>query len=124
VNDDLRGAGRSNAAVQRVLLSRMPQILRDILEHAIVQQPDLQLLADGWPGHAGRGIPDVVVVAIAPNDAAGAPLALLRQWPGARVIAVAPTDGEVALYELKPHVTDLGPVSATELVQVIRCGAG
>jgi succinylglutamate desuccinylase len=117
---DDRHEAAQNLAVRRVLLSRMPQILRDILEHAILQQPDLQLLAEGWLCHPGGSAPDVVVVAAGSHGVSRAPLALLRRWPGARVIVVAPTEGEVALYELKPHVTELGPVSASEIVQAIR----
>jgi hypothetical protein len=98
----------------------MPQILHDILEHAILQQPDLQLVSDaaGGPG-AVACAPDVVVVA-AGADRKFAPLSLLREWPRARVIVVTPYEGEVALYQLKPHLTDLGRVSPAELIELIR----
>ena len=119
---DSNGRPQSPRPSRRVVLSRMPQILRDILEHEILQQPDLQLLDDDDGSNAIGAAPDVVVVAAAAGDRRFASLSLLREWPSARVIVVTPHEGQVAVYRLEPQMTDLGRVSPAELIQLIRSG--
>jgi hypothetical protein len=107
----------------RVLLSEMPQILRDILEHAIRDQPDLKLMGY-WRAasrfSSDRGVaPDVVITGMSSDDPR-MPSTLLARWPGARIMCVTPTEGEAVLYELKPHMTALGRLSPEELIQAIR----
>ena len=100
----------------RVLLSQMPQILRDILEHAVRRQPDLELIHDAVA-------PDVVILGATSLDLIRMPLSVLEKWPGARVMIVTPGEGDAALFELRPHVTALGRVSPTELIERIRQSA-
>src|SRR5688500_1477641 len=98
----------------RVLLSQMPNILRDILEHAVARQVDFELVRDA-PDTTLRSIsghdtsPDVVIIASA--DGVPASMAMLARWPAARIMIVTPVEGEAALYELRPHITTLGHVS-------------
>lgn len=107
----------------RVLLSQMPQILRDILEHAVRRQPDLELVQD--PRTASHGsydgvAPDVVILGATSLDLIRMPLAVLEKWPATRVMIVTSGEGDAALFELRPHVTALGRVSPAELIQRIR----
>jgi hypothetical protein len=97
----------------RVLLSQMPQILHDILEHAVRRQPDLELIHDGVA-------PDVVILGATSLDLVRMPLAVLEKWPATRVMIVTPGEGDAALFELRPHVTALGRVSPSDLIQRIR----
>ena len=102
----------------RVLLSQMPQILREILEHAIVQHGDLELIGQG-SGAEHDDRPDVVIVGGGLPSGPDLSRALLTEWPNARVVVLAPAEGDAALYELKPHMTGLGRPSAAELVEFI-----
>ena len=114
---------RPDGMVRRVLLSRMPRILHDILEHAIVEHRDLQLLGRGaqpWIALNGHAPPDVVVVAPGADESVSAPLAILREWPDAHVIVLTPDEGDAIVYRLTPQVTNVGRVSPTELIQVVR----
>ena len=113
-----------NSVVRRVLLSRMPRILHDILEHAIVAHHDLQLLGQShqpWQALAGHAPPpDVVVLAPGAEESVSAPLAILREWPTAHVIVVTPDEGDAVVYRLTPQVTNVGRVSPMELIEVVR----
>lgn len=110
--------------IVRVLLSQLPQILRDIFEHEILHQPDLELVHEvrhvlSMPGSRGAA-PDVVIVGTGSTDDPQTPLTLLARWPHARIMMVTPTEGEAALCELRLHTTELGRVSPSEIVRWIR----
>jgi hypothetical protein len=108
----------------RVLLLEMSQTLRDILEHAIRAHPEFELWRESTVVFGSRtshgGDPDVVIFgATVPEDASRV-TALCARWPGAQVVSVMPTNGDAAVYELRPHRTGLGQLSAAELVQALR----
>ena len=111
----------------RVLLSQMPQILRDIFEHEILHHPDLELVEEATHGLQVSGCwgrpPDVVVMGTGASDHSSVARVLLAQWPRAQIMFVTPTEGEAALCELRMHTTAIGCVSPAELVQTIRRSA-
>jgi hypothetical protein len=114
--------------VNRILvqIAEMPGVLRDLVASAVAAQPDMEIVGAIGARAAGPPLPgraaDVVIVAV-PSIADGA---ALRDHPFAhpdqRVLALA-TDGRRAVvYELRPHLTDLGEISPDGLVAAIRSG--
>ena len=106
----------------RVLLLEMPQLLRDILESVLASAGDVELLHEPASSHAAVLVPrrpDAVVIGT-PTGAGPRAVALLQKWPTTHVIAVEPAGRDVRVYELRPHVTQLGQLSPPELVEVIR----
>lgn len=108
----------------RVLLLEMSQTLRDILEHAIRAHPDFEVWRRNTEAlgsrTAHRHDPDVVIFGSTAADDASRVTALCAEWPGAQVVSVMPTNGDAAIYELRPHRTSLGQLSASELMQALR----
>jgi hypothetical protein len=102
----------------RVLLRDLPTMLRDILSHALVREPDVELLE--WmpePPHTAAR-PDVVIG----NQDAPDPhwvRGVLGVWPDCRVLLIASAGHQVTLFELHPHRTALGEMSLDELVSVV-----
>lgn len=103
---------------RRVLLSRMPQILRNILEHAVLRRPDLELIHDGSAAE-----PNVVIVGASADDERTAG-ALLARWPGAQIVSVTLADGDATLYELALSRIELGRLSPAELLRVLGLHVG
>jgi DNA-binding NarL/FixJ family response regulator len=108
----------------RVLLVDVPTLLRQILEEAITRHPDLELVpqAAAATGTSPNERPtlDAVIVGA---DAAQAPdqaSALLDRWPRAQVVMLTAAGRDAALYELRPHRTQLGKLSPVEALQAIR----
>jgi hypothetical protein len=117
-------AGNPIERRMRVLVHNMPRLLRDIVEGAIVGQPDMELVAGEVPMPAPRSdSPDVAVVGTRDPGNTAEPLALLMEWPRSRVLMVATSGLETVLYDLRAHRTALGPMSPLTLVQAIRRAA-
>jgi DNA-binding NarL/FixJ family response regulator len=110
--------------IGRVMLMDMPPLLREILEHAITQHDDLELMRE--PGRApregtqARTHPDAVIVGTTAPEANDHATALLERWPQAQIVVVTAAGRNIALYELRPHKTELGQLSPAEAVQAIR----
>jgi hypothetical protein len=108
----------------RVLLARMPTMLRDMFEHEIVHGTKLELCGEWQPAldaaTTRRLAPDFVIVGTACPERRRTPYAYLGRWPTARVVTIAPLKGQAFVYELKLQTTDLGRVSPAELVDAIR----
>ncbi len=101
----------------RVLLRDLPLMLRDILSHALVREPDVELL-ESMPEPDTAARPDVV---IGNQDAPdpGWVRDVLSLWPDCRVLLIASAGHQVSLIELHPHRTALGEMSLDELVSVV-----
>jgi hypothetical protein len=107
----------------RVLLLELPQLLRDILEHAIRQQTDCELLKDmrDLAVLSGRTVPpDIVVLGLTEAPDATLVTALLARWPMTRVVTVRQSGDDAIAYELRPQRRKLGPLSPTEIVGMLR----
>ena len=110
------------AATIKVLLGEMPQTLREILEHALRDQRHIVLVNDRWSAASFSEIdegPDVLILGRAAYDEREPDHALLGRWLKTRVLLVTEAGRRTVLYELRPHRTELGELSPTELVGAI-----
>jgi hypothetical protein len=110
----------------RVLVRDVPHLVRDVLEHVIVAQPDMTLLRDR-PGPSGSELavsdPDVVILgARRPRDSEGV-TAVLWKWPATQVLQITVDGHEAAVYRLEIKGTEFGELSPIELISVIRAAA-
>jgi hypothetical protein len=108
----------------RVLLLEVPKLLRHILEHRIQQEADYELVVDSAAisqmGSSHAMSPDVIIVGL--RAATDKPLlsALFTKWPGAQVLTIMQTDGEVAVYEINPQRQPVGDKSLGEILTELR----
>jgi DNA-binding NarL/FixJ family response regulator len=111
----------------RVLIHDAPTMLRDILEQAISNQPDMEVILEPVsPEHAPddqQASPDVVVVDVSDSDPGKGARALLFRWPSSHALMIAAHGHKVLKYELQPRGVDLGEMSPDQLVQAIRSAA-
>jgi DNA-binding NarL/FixJ family response regulator len=108
----------------RVLLLEVPMLLRGILEHAIQQEPDYELIVDGTTalptGSEQPTPPDVVIVGLTAVEDMPLLSALFARWPGAHVLTIMQTDGEAAVYKLTSQRQILGDMSPLEILSRLR----
>jgi DNA-binding NarL/FixJ family response regulator len=107
----------------RVLIRDAPTMLRDILEQAIVGEPDMEVVAESSrpPGASGAQVtPDVVVIDISDGDAVATGRAVLAEWPRSRVVTIRGRGQHVSMFELVLQGRDLGELSPGQLVEAIR----
>jgi DNA-binding NarL/FixJ family response regulator len=106
----------------RVLVRDVPQLVRDVLSHAISNQPDMELIpAPNAPAMPIVTLaPDVVVVGTKRSDDMRDVTSTLWRWPQSQVLMITVDGHQAALYELQPQRTDLGELSPTEVVDSIR----
>jgi DNA-binding NarL/FixJ family response regulator len=109
----------------RVLIRDTPTMLRDILEQAISNQPDMEVIAEpAAPAPVERrASPDVIVVDVSYSDPGEGARALLFRWPTSHALMIAAHGQRVVRYELEPRGVDLGEMSPDQLVQAIRSAA-
>jgi hypothetical protein len=101
----------------------MPRILREIIEQAVADESDMEIVEVG-----GRDVPLRQAVESSEADfvIAGADYdfgevaRVLEERPRLRVLAVAGHGREAFLYELRPMRTPLGEVSPRTIVDAIR----
>lgn len=107
----------------RVRFTHVPQLVRDVLTHAISGQPDMELVtessADTLSGPADSE-PDVVIVGAEDREDLQAVTSVLWHWPRTQVLMVTIDGRQSALYRLEPQRTDLGELSPDEIVERIR----
>jgi DNA-binding NarL/FixJ family response regulator len=109
----------------RVLIHDAPTMLRDILERAISNQPDMEVILEpvSPEGAPDQVSPDVVVVEVSDSDPGDGARALLSRWPGSHALVIAAHGQRVLKYELQPQSVDLGEMSPDQFVQAIRSSA-
>lgn len=112
----------------RILLTRMPRLMRDVLTEIIRSQGDMRLVgrADdvrGLPVQIRRSAPDVVVVGLEREEFPGLCRAVLRRFPEVKVLAVEERGRRLSLYELRPTRSPLGEASPGRLLAWIRRAA-
>jgi DNA-binding NarL/FixJ family response regulator len=112
------------AAKIRVLFTQVPQLVRDVLTHAISIEPDMHLLQDVPTPDPSAGVrgaaPDVVIVGTTDLEDLLPVTSALWHWPRSQVLMVTVDGRQSALYRLEPQRTLLGELSPTELVARIR----
>jgi hypothetical protein len=111
----------------RVALMGMRPRLRDILTDALSRAPDVDLV--DWPTGSGPDLtalasthPDVMVCEGPDPLTSAQPSRLLRAVPGARVLVVADSGDQAALFELRVTRTVMRTVGLDQVVAVIRHG--
>jgi DNA-binding NarL/FixJ family response regulator len=108
----------------RVLLLEVPQLLRGILEHAIRQRSDCELLKsagrDFELGTERTVLPDAVILGLSAADDSTLVPGLFARWPSAQVMTVMQAGDSAAVYEMRPRRRLLGQVSPTELLDALR----
>lgn len=104
----------------RIILVDLPQLLREIIEHSVGEQPDMQIVGELRSAATlartvfERGA-DFVIGGSGLDQAVAS--GLLREAPRPRVVA----DGRTAcLYELRTHRTTLLDISPQAIVDLIR----
>ncbi len=111
----------------RVLIQDAPKILRDILEQVISGEVDMEVIPEpvvlSRAAVEPRPTPDVVVVGTNDSEPGEEARALLARWPHSHVLIITARGHRVLMYELLPRRTELGEISPTQLVQVIRSAA-
>lgn len=111
----------------RVLFTQVPQLVRDMLTHAISVEPDMHLLQDSpmsdTSAIASDAAPDVVIVGTSGLEDLMPVNSALRLWPQSQVLMVTLDGRQSALYRLEPQRTLLGELSPSELVTRIRSAA-
>ena len=115
-----------------VLIHDTPTMLRDILEQAISNQPDMEVILEPTatePAPDDRQaspdvvVPDVVVMDVGDSDPREGARALLFRWPGSHALMIAAHGHKVLEYALEPRGVDLGEMSPDQLIQAIRSAA-
>jgi hypothetical protein len=110
------------SAIRIALLDVTPR-LRDIVRAAIAGTTDLELVPYEAGTRVGDGAaPDAVICQVADPLDVETPDRLLRQLPRARLVMVAHTADQAAVYELQPTRRLLLNVSIEELLDTLRTG--
>jgi chemotaxis response regulator CheB len=95
--------------------------LREIIADAVSGEQDMELVGQPETAMQLRELdPDVAIVGTDNPDDRTAAADLLFALPPLRVLMVASTGRSAFMYELRPHRTALGELSAPELMQAIR----
>jgi DNA-binding NarL/FixJ family response regulator len=114
----------SDAGVEpsRIVLVDLPRIMREIIQQAIADEPDMVIVNGSLPadlrGALERSAADFVISG-ADHELAEVG-ALLEERPRLRVLSVVGDGREAFLYELRPTRTPLGEVSPRTIVDAIR----
>lgn len=99
----------------------MPRILREIIEQAVADEPDMEIVDAGDVPLREAVESSKADFVIAGADYNFAEVArVLDERPRLRVLAVAGDGREAFLYELRPTRTPLGEVSPRTIVDAIR----
>lgn len=109
----------------RVLLVALPRIMREIVEHAFAEAPDLDIVGsvDGLAALDAtfdKAQPDVLVVGLDQESDARQLDPYLYRDPRLTCFAIAGDARSAFLYELRPSAKPLGDVSPEGLVRAIR----
>jgi DNA-binding NarL/FixJ family response regulator len=112
----------------RVLIREGPTMLRDILERAITNAPDMEAVLEP-PEPTQEPVerqppappsPDVVIVGVRESGPVEDASALLQRWPGCQVLMITAHGRKAVMYRMVPQETDMGEISPDQLVEAIR----
>ncbi|MEO7360491.1 MAG: hypothetical protein ABI120_09175 [Gemmatimonadaceae bacterium] len=110
----------------RVALLDLPPLIGDVVHKLISSQSDMRVAtikSHEWRDAAIDEVADVYVVATEPDGScANTEYLLMQHVPARRVIDISADGRHMQLTELRPASTDLGALSAQELLDVIRRG--
>jgi len=112
--------------VIRILLLRLPRLVRDLLAERLGAEPDLEVVdageapGDGAAAALARLEPDVVVVGLGADERPLVWAEMLGRLPHLKLLALEERGRDVSLYELRPTRTRLGPLSPSDVVAAVR----
>jgi DNA-binding NarL/FixJ family response regulator len=103
----------------------MPQMLREVIDGAIGEAPDMHVV-----GSVGEREPvatsldrtdaDVLIIGVSDEGGSATLDALLYERPRVTLLTIGANGRSTALHELRPHSVSLGDVSPRGLVDAIR----
>ena len=99
----------------RVAVVDLPQMLSEIVKNILEEAADVALVKP-----SEREDADVVILPAEGEDLPAAGLMQLARRPKAKVLTITGQGSTAYLYELRPHRTALGEVSADTLLAAIR----
>ena len=110
----------------RVALFQVKPRLRSILTDAVAREDDVELVPYQFAAASASDVdvPDAVVCEIDDPLDITLPDQLLRAMPRGRVLLVADTGDQAAVYELEPARRVFLNVSIAQLIDAIRNGLG
>jgi DNA-binding NarL/FixJ family response regulator len=109
----------------RVLLANMPPMLRDIIEDAVLNEPDVEIVGT-LESHElllpalAHVDTDVLILTRGPAYEPAMAEELWARWPRIKVLEIAQGGRSAVLHALHPHRVALGDVSPQGLVAAIR----
>lgn len=107
----------------RVLLADLPQLQRDLLEHALGDAPDIELAIqpdlDGLRDALREIDPDFVVLACEDGELPEHGARLLAP-PTPQLVGLELGTGNAFLFRLRPERVLVGAVSPVDVVELIR----
>jgi hypothetical protein len=108
----------------RIALLQMKPRLRDILIDAVVREPDMELMPRAFALAAKPAAADLIVLVREVPDPLDAelPRHLLGAPPRTRVLLIADSGEQGAIYELRPMRRVLPNLSVSEVLDAIRFG--
>ena len=119
--------GTSRSARIRVLVVGLPRVLTDIITETIATQRDMELVPDqrsiDLRSHARQSGTDAVIAGLVDDELTPDCEDLIWMRPPLPVLGVAARGGRAVLYQVRPHVTELGEVSVEELLAATRAAA-
>jgi hypothetical protein len=109
----------------RILLGRMPRMLRDIVAELVGSQDDMCIVGESAAGSSLRDLarrlaPHVIILGIDSREIPTDARLLVHEQAAMRVLAVEADGRHAWLYELRPHQVRIGEISAQSLVETIR----
>lgn len=113
----------------RIVLADLPQLAADMLERALAEQPDMEVVAR-LPSStallqvARKTAPDVVIVGMTDPELPPRCLDLFAENVGLTVLGFQDRHGVAHLYHLRPYHLELGEVAPPDIVREIRNAAG
>ena len=104
----------------RLLLDRLPPMLRSIIADALADRRDVTVVGrEGGLARLGRNDVDVVLTTAASPDDPQAALPLLWRWPRSRVVMIARSGRQAVIYQLVPHKQAIPDVSRDTLIDAV-----
>ena len=104
----------------RVAIVALPRMLSDIVVSILTTEADIEVVTAGDDARALDPRVDVVILNLDDAARADSLQELMLANPRLRIVAIAADGRRIALYEMRPHRTPLGELSAAQLVAVVR----